>query len=396
MSDTVNRVSLDRIIGNVIGNLGIKVTNNLKDDFARWACEGVNKIGSTSSYERHECELVIRNRKASLPPNFVYLNAIKLGNRIINTTKRSFRLFNKGAKSNVLDPDNFNGGQIITDVPGIPLSLNILLSGAFVSGDLITITITTNNCGTVASNTFQYLVLPADTTVTIIAAISNLINAINGLPYIAVPGNNLINVTGLTPEVSFQIALFTDSIGGFLNQAVIQKRVPPKKNTINTGNSNTNPITTSSNLADASVAKLNTGINMNVGSNNSSWGGAYNYDVDPTDDVFSIDNGCINFNTIDGTRIGISYMGVLLDEHGWPLISEIHEDAVTAYIMYMYKSVEYYQGKLPQHVHQELKNRWLDLCGQARGDDELPNSEEYKYLSSMWMQLIPPPSKENF
>jgi len=78
------------------------------------------------------------------------------------------------------------------------------------------------------------------------------------------------------------------------------------------------------------------------------------------------------------------------------VISETHEDAVTAYLMYMYKGVQYYNGKLPKHVHQTLEYRWYDLCGQARGDDEMPDSEEMKYLSNMWMQLIPPPTKEIF
>ena len=71
MSDSVNKVSLQRIIGNFIGNLGIKNVDDIEDDLARWACEAENKIGSTSSYRRFECELNIRNRKAALPPNFV-------------------------------------------------------------------------------------------------------------------------------------------------------------------------------------------------------------------------------------------------------------------------------------------------------------------------------------
>ena len=77
-----NKVSLNQIIGNVIGNLRITDTNNIKDDFARWACEAENKIGSEQSYKRHECELVIHNRKAALPPNFIYLHALKYGNLV--------------------------------------------------------------------------------------------------------------------------------------------------------------------------------------------------------------------------------------------------------------------------------------------------------------------------
>ena len=89
-------------------------------------------------------------------------------------------------------------------------------------------------------------------------------------------------------------------------------------------------------------------------------------------------------------------MGVELDDEGWPLISETHEDAVTAYIMYMHKAISFYNGKTPLYVHNELKTRWFDLCGQARGDDELPDAEEMKYLTNIWMQMVPLPSLENF
>lgn len=391
MSDSVNKVSLNRIIGNVIGNLGLKTTNNLKDDFARWACEAENKIGSTSSYKRFECELVIRNRKAALPPNFVYLNALQIGSKIIPITRRSFRMFNKGAQ--ILPPTPNNSCDVPStfcqeDIVGVPLVIAVNLSGAFMAGDLINITITQNRCGAISSNTFNYVVLVGDSLSDIALAINNQINAITNLGYTSSPGNDQFFITGDSPENNFNVSLYTDSVTGFLNQTVTQKRIAPKgdKKTVVKG---TGIQTTSVNLANANVAKLNTGINRQGM-------GSYDYSGNFNESVFSIDNGCINFNVLDDTRIGISYMGVELDEDGWPLISEIHEDAVTHYIMYMYKSIEFYNDKLSVGVFDRLERRWFDLCGQARGDDELPNAEEMKYLSNMWMQLVPLPSKENF
>jgi len=392
-----NKVSLNQIIGNVIGNLRLKNTNNIKDDFARWACEAENKIGAEQSYKRYECEVVIRNRKASLPPNFVYLNAVKYGNKILPTTKRSFRMFNKGVRQGLADSveSNFSGGQIKTDRPGVPLSVDILLGGVFSAMDVIVVTFTSSNCGAVSTNSFNYVVLVTDTLDTIAEAISNQINAINNLGYSSTFGTERFNVTGDNPDVNFTTTLYTDSAMGTLTECVVQKRVPSKKNTVSASGSSSDPILKSKNLADANVTKLNTGINaQGVGGNVSGY--SYNYDISPTDEVFSIDNGCINFNVNDNERIGLSYMGIDLDEEGWPLISSLHEDAVTHYIMYMHKSSEYWAGKLPHHVYKELQGRWVWLCGQARGDDEMPNSEELKYLSNMWMQLIPPPTKENF
>ena len=383
MSDSVKKVSINRIIGNVIGNLGLKNTNNIKDDFARWACEAESKIGSTNSYRKYECELEIRNKRATLPPNFCYLNAIKLGNRIIPITKRSFTMFYKGAKNTPVDT-KFANNQLITNTPGVALVIAVTLSGAFMTGDIVNITVTANNNGTITSNTFSYIVQVGDSLTMIAAALTNQINAIT-TGYTASPGNDQLLISGLTPELSFTIATFADSATGFVNQSITQQRVPPRINN-QVCATKQELMTGSNNLANGSVVKLNTGINAQGDSS------IFN----TSEDVFSIDNGCINFNSIDGTRIGISYMGVDLDEDGWPLVAESHEDAVAHYIMYMFKSVDFYNGKLPQYVHQELKNRWFDLCSQARGDDELPNSEEMKYLSNMWMQLIPLPSKENF
>lgn len=396
MSDSVKKVSLNQIIGNVIGNLGLKNTNNLKDDFARWACEAENKIGSTSSYRRFECELVVKNRKATLPPNFVYLNAMKVGNQFIPITKRSFRMFNKGPEiqaptqnSSISNPSTISCNNVI----GVPLVIAVNLSGAFMAGDLINITITHNNCGAISSNTFNYVVTVGQSLSDIALAITTQINAITNLGYSATPGNDQFFITGDSPENNFQVTLYTDSATGFLSQSVTQKRVPTKKET-NTVTKGSSIQTHSNNLASPAVENLNTGINAQGVSG--IYGYSYNYDDNINASVFSIDNGCINFNAVDDTRIGISYMGIDLDEDGWPMISEIHEDAVTHYIMYMYKSIDFYNDKMSVGAFDRLERRWFDLCGQARGDDELPNSEELKYLSNMWMQLVPLPSKEIF
>jgi hypothetical protein len=394
-----NKVSLNQIIGNVIGNLRITDTNNIKDDFARWACEAENKIGSEQSYKRHECELVIHNRKAALPPNFIYLHALKYGNRTIDVTKRSFRMFNKGPKlgGEEVVSSGFIGGQVQTCSPGVPLSVDILLGGVFATTDVIVVTFTSNNCGNTATNSFSYIVQNGDTLDSIAESISNQINAINNIGYSSNFGTQRFNVTGDNPDVNFNITLYTDSATGTLSECVVQKRVPPKKDTINVGSSTDNLRLTSNNLADSSVAKSNTGINAQGGGGTiNGYGYGYGYDFAPNESVFSIDNGCINFNVRDNERVAISYMGIDLDEEGWPLIAAEHEDAVTHYIMFMHKSVSYYEGKLAQHVHDKLEKRWYWLCGQARGDDEMPNSEELKYLSNRWMQLMPPPTKEIF
>ncbi len=387
MSDSVNKVSINRIIGNVIGNLGLKGANNIVDDFARWACEAESKIGSTNSYKRFECELTIRNRKAALPPNFSYLNAIKIGGRIIPITKRSFRLFSKGTSLAPTTSTKYINNQLQVTNPGLPLVLSVNFTGAFAVGELINVTVTINNNGTISSKTFNYIVQIGDSLTLIGLNISDLINAIPNLGYFGIPANDSLQISGSSSAYTFTVSLYTDSIAGIVTQSVIQNRIKPT--TTSTSDSceadcNVPTKTGSVNLASGNIAKLNTGLFAND-----------NFDG-ITESAFSIDNGCINFNALDDTRFGISYMGVELDEEGWPLIAESHEDAVTHYLMYMYKGIDYYNGKIANHVFNELKMRWFDLCGQARGDDELPNAEEMKYLANMWMQLIPPMDKDTF
>lgn len=240
------KVSINRIIGNVVGNLRLKNVSSVIDDFARWAVEAENKIGSTNSYVHRECELTIKNKRACLPPDFVYLEGLKIGNKYLNVSFKQFRIFGNSTKS--------------------------------------------------------------------------------------------------------------------------------------------------SNLSDTTASNINTGP-MALSRLD---GNGFNVDLGINASVFSITNGWVNFNTDDNTKIGISYMGLDLDEDGWPLIAKKHEDAVTHYLMYMYKAGEYYEGKLAQHVFVELKERWFWLCGQARGDDEMPDEEGLKYLSNMWNQKLPLANKNFF
>jgi len=220
------KVSIDRVIGNVMGNLGLKKADDSYDDFARWACDAETKIGSTSSYKRFECELTIKNRKAALPKNFAYLNAIKYGGKIVPTTKRSFRLFNKGPKIVLPETEGrtFIGGNKVTNVPGVPVVIRVDLSGAFIVGDVIAITIATNNCGGLNTNTFTYIVQAGDSLTDIAAAINSQINAIPKLGYTSSPGNDAFIITGDTPDVIITVTLFTDSVNGSLAQSVMQKK----------------------------------------------------------------------------------------------------------------------------------------------------------------------------
>lgn len=384
-----HKVSLNRIIGNVAGNLGLENVNEVIEDFARWAAEGVTKIGSKNSYRRIECELEIKNFKAGLPKNFAYPIAFKYKSQYLDVTKRDFRDFSKGngggLQSNT-DVNNFNNNQKIIDTPGVPLVLRITFIGVFTVGETISITIATNDCGNVYLNTFSYIVQVGDTPTTIAAEFDNQFTAISNLPYTSLASGPNLDLTGKNPDISFTITIAENSILGSVDQCVIQKRVAPKKRTVNLDSGGKEVKHTSDNLANKDVVRLNTGMTSTASS----------YYGDANANVFSIDNGCINFNALDGEVIGIAYMGIELDEEGWPMVYWQHEDAITHYIQFMLLSKDYYKGKLPQHVFKNAEQRWFDLCAQARGDDELPDATEMTYLANMWNQLVPLPNKNNF
>jgi|TARA_R110002096_G_scaffold17667_7_gene61000 hypothetical protein len=92
-------------------------------------------------------------------------------------------------------------------------------------------------------------------------------------------------------------------------------------------------------------------------------------------------------NVTDGTA-SIAYSAVSVDADGYPTIKQGHEDAVAQYIMWRFKSVEYYNGKIARYIVQDLEKRWYWLCGQARGNDNLPSEAEMRNVAKYWNTLI--------
>jgi len=110
-----------------------------------------------------------------------------------------------------------------------------------------------------------------------------------------------------------------------------------------------------------------------------------------------IENGYIQISGIvEETKGGLSYMAFDLDEDGFPLIKDGHEKAVVAYILWKIKTADFMNGRVSGNVYSTLERRWYWLCGQARGDDEMPNPKEMEYIADMYKQLLPMPNKNYF
>ena len=88
-------------------------------------------------------------------------------------------------------------------------------------------------------------------------------------------------------------------------------------------------------------------------------------------------------------EITISYLEYPTDLRGWPMFKESHITAISHYVMWQHKLIDYYNAKVPQYIIKDLERRWYQLCGKARGDDNMPSSEQIKQIGNMWNTLVP-------
>lgn len=111
----------------------------------------------------------------------------------------------------------------------------------------------------------------------------------------------------------------------------------------------------------------------------------------------NITNGYIHISGIEQeTKAGLAYMAFDLDEEGYPFIKDGHEKAVVAYILWKMKTADFMNGKIPAGAYDRLEQRWYWLCGQARGDDEMPDPKQLEYIAAMYKQLLPMPNPNFF
>jgi hypothetical protein len=104
---------------------------------------------------------------------------------------------------------------------------------------------------------------------------------------------------------------------------------------------------------------------------------------------YYLTDSTINLSTSNASSIDISYYAIDSDDEGFPTIAANHEDAVSAYLMWKYKSRDYYNGKIPRYIYLDMKQNWSLLCAQARGNDNMPTANEMNKAAKIWNTLIP-------
>lgn len=111
---------------------------------------------------------------------------------------------------------------------------------------------------------------------------------------------------------------------------------------------------------------------------------------------FSISGNKIRMMHLQSGEIALAYMGICTDDEGYPMVNDLHTDALSQYLVYMYTEREYLRGRAPAHVYDRMKERWIELCGQAATQDDMPNPLEMRMIAAIWNNVLPLPSLNNF
>ena len=107
-------------------------------------------------------------------------------------------------------------------------------------------------------------------------------------------------------------------------------------------------------------------------------------------DRYYVSGNRLNFSsTTYKNDIVVTYLAVPMSPEGWPMVKQGHEEAIATYIMWKYKLIDYYAAKVPQYIVKDLEKRWYWLCGQTRGNDNMPNSSELLKIGKLWNSKIP-------
>ena len=331
------RVSVNRVFNNVSRNLGLSEYNKHTSSWIEWAFEAEQYIGSRDTFERAEmtfstesakatAEIVIDNGSTSLT---------RLNNEFISIDGTKFRFRTTSTT------DNIDGNSYVNEVNIVPLTA---------------------------------------TTINYSATLNQLVAKINASHF-----SNVKNITVAKNDANTKITLTYDVVGGNGNlvkldcsdELEITKHFEGGK-----GRIQNKQITIPNNI----VKLLNVRVGDTIIEPTSS---QFRSKVSDVQDRYYVEGNRINFSKDYTEDVTISYLRVHTDSDGYPTIRQGHEEAVAFYIMWKQKSIGYYSGKVPQYIVKDLERRWYQLCGKARGDDNMPSSIELLKIGKIWNSKVP-------
>jgi hypothetical protein len=93
----------------------------------------------------------------------------------------------------------------------------------------------------------------------------------------------------------------------------------------------------------------------------------------------------------DGASVCMVYLGVKLDDEGYPMIPDniYYTKAVESYIIHKVDYQEWRKGKLTDKVYQESEKNWLFYVNSARGSANMPNVAMLENFKNIMTRLMP-------
>jgi len=98
-----------------------------------------------------------------------------------------------------------------------------------------------------------------------------------------------------------------------------------------------------------------------------------------------------NIVVLNPANVCIVYLGMPVDEEGYPMIPDdvYFAKAITAYITYMLDRQDWRKGKIADKIKDESEKEWLFYVAAAKGAANMPNVAQMERLKNVWRRMLP-------
>ncbi len=116
-----------------------------------------------------------------------------------------------------------------------------------------------------------------------------------------------------------------------------------------------------------------------------------------TEYTFYINDGYLVTNIVNTSTTGdlpkvcIVYLGIPVDDEGYPLIPDdvYYMEALASYVTYRLDYQRWRKGSVPDKVYQAAELNWLYYVKAAKGAANMPSAAQLENIKNVWNRLIP-------
>jgi hypothetical protein len=112
---------------------------------------------------------------------------------------------------------------------------------------------------------------------------------------------------------------------------------------------------------------------------------------------YVVNGGWFNFNFSSGL-VSLSYLGLLVDCDGYPMIPDMASvrEALFKYVVMKFHYSKYILGQIPPSVYKDMQEDWHWYCSQARGEMNMPTLDKMESIKNNWLRLKPLLQQESY